>query len=151
MASLTREVCRKYGRVNVNLDCPGAVTGLDSNAWYMTLVEGSQETFRYLTEAFWNWLYSHNEKWRDMVGSTVSQFSHIGAPPMTSHGQAVGECSPGCSPAKPPEKKLRKLKGKRVRRQMASIIFQTLVSPSLLFPVLSSETLHHFILYFNSS
>lgn len=94
MASLTREVCRKYGRVNVNLDCPRAVTGLDSNAWYMTLVEGSQETFRYLTEAFWNWLYSHNGKWRDMVGSTVSQFSHIGAPPMTSHGQAVGKCSP---------------------------------------------------------
>lgn len=114
----------------------------------MTLVEGSRETLRFLTVAFWNRLINHNQKWRDAVSSTLSQFAHICALPVTSHWSG----SRRCSPAKPPETKLGKLKRKRIRRQTASIFsFRHWFLPLCLALLMSSETSHHFILHFNSS
>lgn len=135
MVSLTKEVCGGWEK-----DFLLAVIVPDTNAWYMTFMGGSWETFHYLPVAFWSWLYS--VVWR---GETewAAHFSYL-TPGLhlwfLMLRQRRGVLNSGSW----------SIKQYRKKKQTDSIIFQALVSP-LAFLVLSSGIFHHASLHFENS
>lgn len=125
MVSLTKEVC-----VGWEKDFLLAVVVPDTNAWYMTFVGGSWETFHYLAVAFCSWLDSvvrrGETEWAAHFSSLTSGL-HLW---FLMLRQQRGVLNAGSWSIK----RYRKKK----KPQTDSIIFQTLVSP-LSFLVLTSE------------
>lgn len=112
----------------------------DTNAWYMTFVGGSWETFHYLPVAFWSWLYSVVRRGETEWVAHLSSLTPVLHLWFLMVRQRRGVLHSGSW----------SLKQYRKKNQTDSIIFQTLVSP-LSFLVLSSGTFHHASLHFENS
>ena len=125
MVSLTKEVCGVREK-----DFLLVVIVPDTNAWYMTFVGGSWETFHYLPVAFWSWLYSvvrrGGTEWAAHFTSVIPGL-HLW---FLMLRQQRGVLHSGSWSINQYKKK---------KTQADSIIFQTPVSP-LSFLVLSSGT-----------